>query len=182
MTTEPSRNWFLDLAKSSYDVLLHEETVIRAKLAYAREQRHLVDEQTYTLRLLDLERAIAIKNRRATEVLDAQVLSEEHRDRIVTIADEAFGIGPVEPLDATLSRIERGIFEQHKRLANLETQREADLREAWISGAAWMAAAVEPRNADGAASTSEGRLYVALPSEDRAMRTAAEYARSKVGG
>lgn len=38
-------------------------------------------------------------------------------DRSVTIADEAFGLGPVEPLDATLSRIERGIFEQHKLIA-----------------------------------------------------------------
>jgi hypothetical protein len=30
-------------------------------------------------------------------------------ERAVTIADEAFGLGPVEPIDATLTRIESGI-------------------------------------------------------------------------
>ncbi len=40
--------------------------------------------------------------------------------RCVTIADEAFGLGPVEPIEATLTRIERGIFEQHKRNSELE--------------------------------------------------------------
>lgn len=34
-------------------------------------------------------------------------------DRAVTIADEAFGIGPVESFDETLGRIECGIHEQH---------------------------------------------------------------------
>lgn len=41
-------------------------------------------------------------------------------DRAVTIADEAFGIGPVEPPDDTLTRIERGISEQHQRIQMLE--------------------------------------------------------------
>lgn len=40
-------------------------------------------------------------------------------DRAVTIADEAFGAGPVEPLDATLSRIERGIHDQAKELREM---------------------------------------------------------------
>lgn len=46
-------------------------------------------------------------------------------DRIVTIAAEAFGLGPIEPIDATMSRIERGIFEQHKRISELERELEA---------------------------------------------------------
>jgi hypothetical protein len=37
---------------------------------------------------------------------DLEVVAE----RLVTIADEAFGLGPVEPIDATLTRIEAGIF------------------------------------------------------------------------
>lgn len=40
-------------------------------------------------------------------------------DRAVTIADEAFGLGAVEPLEDTLTRIERGIFEQHAELSRL---------------------------------------------------------------
>lgn len=40
--------------------------------------------------------------------------------RAVTIADEAFGLGPVEPLDWTLARIERGIAAEHIRNATLE--------------------------------------------------------------
>jgi hypothetical protein len=53
-------------------------------------------------------------------------------DRAVTIADEAFGLGPVEPPDATMSRIERGIFEQHKRISDLEREL-ADLRAQVVS-------------------------------------------------
>lgn len=51
---------------------------------------------------------------------DAALALAAAADRAVTIADEAFGLGPVEPIDATLTRIERGIFEQHKRIAELE--------------------------------------------------------------
>lgn len=250
--TEPPRNWFLDLANGTgtEDLLRHAE-IIRAKLAYARERSHHADARAYELRLADVERAIAIHNRRATEALEQQAavagldaavlrglhlmrrhldegghdwrdgtqmadveaastwlateprhavdpaqrdriaeleatvetmkaevweanednhlcgreaaaqgclvankpsdavrtlanryvevqaqreVSAEQRDRIVTIADEAFGLGPVESLDATLTRIERGIFAQHKRLSELEAQREADLREAFLAG------------------------------------------------
>lgn len=45
---------------------------------------------------------------------------EAAADRAVTIADEAFGLGPVEPIENTLSRIERGISNQHQRNAALE--------------------------------------------------------------
>ena len=40
--------------------------------------------------------------------------------RLVDIADEAFGLGPVEPVEATLSRIEQGIAQQRRRIAELE--------------------------------------------------------------
>lgn len=43
-------------------------------------------------------------------------------ERAVTIADEAFGLGPVEPIDATLSRIEAGIFAARQRETALETE------------------------------------------------------------
>jgi len=42
-------------------------------------------------------------------------------ERAVTIADEAFGTGPVEPVDSTLGRLERGIFDQRKLIVELET-------------------------------------------------------------
>lgn len=100
---------------------------------------------------------------RAAKEMAGAVVSAEHRDRIVTIADEAFGLGPVEPLDATLTRIERGLHEQHKRLLNLQTQCEADLREAFIAGSCW--------------------FKDRWPDDDRDPRpAAAEYARSKAGG
>jgi len=51
-------------------------------------------------------------------------------ERAVTIADEAFGIGPVEPIDSTLGRLERGIFDQHKRIVELETD---ILRQRFVS-------------------------------------------------
>jgi hypothetical protein len=45
--------------------------------------------------------------------------------RAVTIADEAFGLGPVEGLDETLGRIEAGINRQHMRISELETKLKA---------------------------------------------------------
>lgn len=67
-----------------------------------------------------------------------RALREIHRlkncaDRAVTIADEAFGLGPVEPLDDTLDRIEQGINQQHRRILDLEmreTRLAADLGNA----------------------------------------------------
>lgn len=123
------------------------------------------------------------------EKLAGRAVSSEQRDRIVTIADEAFGLGPVEPLDETLTRIEHGIFEQHRTAENelsdlrrrlaaataaselvtaerdtLRAQREADLRDAFLDGMAW----------------AYGRSRISIDqSRDQA---AAEYARSKVGG
>lgn len=47
---------------------------------------------------------------------------QQSSDRLVAIADEAFGTGPVEPIEATLTRIERGVFEQRKRIAELEAE------------------------------------------------------------
>lgn len=54
-------------------------------------------------------------------------------ERAVTIADEAFGLGPVEPIDATLSRIEAGIFAARQR----ETALEAEVQRllCWTVGA-----------------------------------------------
>jgi len=45
---------------------------------------------------------------------------EAASDRAVAISDEAFGLGPVEPLEATLARIERGLTGQRRRIAALE--------------------------------------------------------------
>lgn len=50
-------------------------------------------------------------------------------DRAITIADEAFGFGPVEPLDATLGRIERGIHEQVKELRAVRERHGAESAE-----------------------------------------------------
>lgn len=47
-------------------------------------------------------------------------------DRAVMISDEAFGLGPVVPIEETLGRIERGIFGQGQRIRELE----AALRDA----------------------------------------------------
>jgi hypothetical protein len=48
--------------------------------------------------------------------LAAQIAELRARHRAVTITDEAFRLGPVESLDDTLGRIERGIFEQHRTI------------------------------------------------------------------
>jgi hypothetical protein len=56
----------------------------------------------------------------ADQLLDYIAELEALADRAVTIADEAFGLGPVEPLDDTLTRIELGIFGQRKRILQLE--------------------------------------------------------------
>lgn len=66
-----------------------------------------------------------------------------------------------------LTRIERRIFEQRKQLANLEAQREADLREAFMAGANWL----DP----------EGQPWPGHESKEF-LQAAAEYARSKAGG
>lgn len=43
-------------------------------------------------------------------------------ERTVAIADEAFGIAPVESIDETLTRIERGIEAQRARIRELENE------------------------------------------------------------
>jgi len=48
--------------------------------------------------------------------------------RIRTIADEACGLGPVESADASLTRIERQLFEQRARLARVEPVYEAAVK------------------------------------------------------
>lgn len=120
----------------------------------------------------DVEAACLDWGHMITDRIDAMLKlasSDEHWDRLVTIADEAFGIGPVEPLDATLARIERGIVEQRQRLANLEAQRAADLREAFLAGC---------EHCDGWVDENS-RLAGELEPDER---FAAEYARSKAGG
>lgn len=47
-------------------------------------------------------------------------------DSLVTIADEAFGLEPVEPVEDTLGRIERGITAQRMRIEALERATAAD--------------------------------------------------------
>lgn len=74
--TEPPRNWFLDLAKESTEDLLNEATRLRAKLAIAQQNDRRVDARAYELRILDVERAIAIHNRRATEQEDQRAAEE----------------------------------------------------------------------------------------------------------
>lgn len=112
---------------------------------------------------------------RSAKELAGAAVSTEQRDRIVTIADEAFGLGPVETLDATLTRIERGIFEQHKRLINQEAQREADLREAVKYGMDWAVS-------NTLVTDSGCGATVDPPTDDARDLAAAEYARSKAGG
>lgn len=74
--TEPPRNWFLDLASAPTEDLLAEATRLRAKLAIAREAGHRMDARAYELRLCDVERAIAIHNRRATEAEDQRAAGD----------------------------------------------------------------------------------------------------------
>lgn len=68
--TEPPRNWFLDIASAPTEDLLRHAETLRAKLAHAQERGRRVDARAYELRLLDVERAIAVHNRRATEAED----------------------------------------------------------------------------------------------------------------
>ncbi len=53
--------------------------------------------------------------------------------RAAHIADEAFGLGPVEPIEDTLTRIESGIFELRRRIADLEERLDAQV----IGAPAW---------------------------------------------
>ena len=70
--TEPPRNWFLDIAREPTEILLAEAIDMRARLALAQQGGHRSDARAYELRLADIERAIAVHNRRATEALDQQ--------------------------------------------------------------------------------------------------------------
>lgn len=162
---------------------------IHNRRATEDDERRVAEERTVaaTLRGLrnallgwrdDVDAACLDWGHTITDRIDAMLKlapSDEHWDRLVTIADEAFGLGPVEPLDATLARIERGIFEQHQRIANLEVQREADLREAWMAG--HRATVAHSGVTDGGCGPS-----LMTPSESDAEEWAAEYARSKAGG
>lgn len=144
---------------------------------------------------------------RVAEKLAGRVVSAEQRDRIVTIADEAFGLGPVEPLDATLTRLECGIHEQNRRLAELDAavERMAPVvraTEGWVDNgpvAAGLVVAVQRYReklagrtevmAQREADLRDAVMYgVALGwrnavGDQRGLDdAAAEYARSKAGG
>jgi hypothetical protein len=67
------------------------------------------------------------------ELAAARRALEEVAERAVTIADEAFGPMPVEPVDATLTRIEAGIFAARQRETALEA--EVQLLLCWTVGA-----------------------------------------------
>jgi hypothetical protein len=56
------------------------------------------------------------------ELAAARRALEVVAERAVTIADEAFGLGPVEPIDATLDRIAVGITAARKRERDLEAE------------------------------------------------------------
>lgn len=56
------------------------------------------------------------------ELAAARRALEVVAERAVTIADEAFGLGPVEPIDDTLTRIEAGIFAARMRENALEAE------------------------------------------------------------
>lgn len=74
--TEPPRNWFLELTSTPTEDLLRHAEHLRAKLAHAQEHGLRVDARAYELRLLDVERAIAVHNRRATEAEDQRAAAE----------------------------------------------------------------------------------------------------------
>lgn len=174
--TEPPRNWFLDLAKMPTEELLAEATGLRAKLAIAQQRDHRVDARAYELRLLDVERAIAIHNRRATEAED---------QRAGISAGEVLSDGPL--TDGTAWKLIRGLAGcevAEGRLGNLlagrmitwmdqhPAQREADLREAYRAGLlrGIVFGTDDPRPLDMDPDT-----------EDMIATEAAEYARSKAG-
>lgn len=129
--TEPPRNWFLDIASAPTEDLLREATGLRAKLAIAQQQGHRVDARAYELRLLDVERAIAIHNRRATEAEDQR-------------APAGIAQMDVDALLATLRVLDQPeahavVMDMWTALQTMQAQREADLREAFVAGAAWRA-------------------------------------------
>lgn len=164
--TEPPRNWFLEIAKAPTEDLLREATGLRAKLAIARQKAHISDARAYELRLADVERALAIHNRRATEAEDQRVASslvQRLRDALTEackqVAHHNAEYKHVTP-DARLDAWRALIAEPEGDPA----QREADLREAFLDGMAW----------------AYGRSRISIDqSRDQA---AAEYARSKAGG
>lgn len=67
------------------------------------------------------------------ELAAARRALEVVAERAVTIADEAFGLGPVEPIEATLDRIAVGITAARKRERALEA--EVDRLLCWTVGA-----------------------------------------------
>jgi phage shock protein A len=82
-----------------------------------REMRRLRDEDK--LRITGLTR----------DAIEFAARHDELVARMVTIADEAFGLGCVESAEDTLSRIEQGIFAQHQRDNELERRIQALGRE-----------------------------------------------------
>lgn len=53
--------------------------------------------------------------------LRLRVLDLEAAERMaITVADEAFGMGPIETAEETMLRIERGIAGQRQRISELE--------------------------------------------------------------
>jgi hypothetical protein len=168
------RNWTLDLATAPTEDLLREASNVRAKRSYAKEGGQVIEEQAYALRLADLDRAIAIRNRRATEALDAQ---QALSSREIDLLDQGLGCWSSDYNDAPHDEI--GVLRERLKVfvrdAQAErSQREQDLREAYNQG--WIAGEASVSIGDSGA----GPCKVIVAGCD-AEATAAEYARSKVG-
>lgn len=183
--TEPPRNWFLEIAKAPTEDLLNEATRIRAKLALARHAGHVMDARAYELRLGEVERAIAIHNRRATEQEDqraASSLTQRMRDALAGALKQISHhnaeykyVTPdavIEGWRALIAEVE-GAGDQ--RAAEGQAQREADLREAVLHGVHF---------AQDRASVTDGGCGPTIDWVDagRFEEEAARYARSKAGG
>jgi len=108
---------------------------VNAALKYISEKaRELLGDVTpvTTDRLTELERLYALSKQPGPWTSEHWSALFECRDavpeliaslrRLVTITDEAFGPFPVETIEGTMSRLERGVFEQRQRIADLEAQ------------------------------------------------------------
>ncbi len=86
------------------------------------------------------------------ELAAARRALEAVADRAVTIADEAFGIGPVEPIDDTLTRIKLGLHQRatsaYKAACKIsELEAEVERLLCWTVGA-YVDGEMEPAHAD----------------------------------
>jgi hypothetical protein len=166
------RNWTLDLATAPTEDLLREAEHLRSKRALAKERGRIVEEQAYALRLADLDRSIAIRNRRATEALDAQQ-AQPSVDSLVgwlRYALENWAPGGSDKADKARAELE-AYDSDH---ADQRAQREQDLREAYLHGCLFVFENVTVTDSGAGPS-------IDVPSLGNCEDMATQYARSKVG-